>query len=154
MPKTLVRPAISTDFETLLSIDQSSFPPGIAYDSEELSYYMDRKNAYTLVAETDGAIVGFLVMEIIAARSSATLITLDILEKHRRQGYASTLLAASEEILHRSGVERYILQVDENNAGAIAFYRNHGFETVRTIPHYYSNGNNAFLMVKPVHCRP
>jgi [ribosomal protein S18]-alanine N-acetyltransferase len=148
MPKTLVRRASSTDFETLLSIDQSCFPPGIAYDSEELSYYMDRNNSHTLVAETDGTIAGFIVLEIIASRSSATIITLDIPEKHRRQGYASTLLAASEEILHRSGVERYILQVDENNAGAIAFYRKHGFETVHTIPHYYPNGNNAFLMVK------
>ena len=63
MPKTLVRRAASKDFPTLLSIDQNAFPPGIAYDSEELSWFMERENAHTFVAEAGGKIVGFLLME-------------------------------------------------------------------------------------------
>jgi len=46
------------------------------------------------------------------------------------------------------GVEGYDLQVDVTNTGAIAFYKKHGFTTVRTLRHYYANGNDAFLMVK------
>ena len=148
MPKTLVRRAASKDFPTLLSIDQASFPPGIAYNSAELSYFMDREDAHTLVAESDGSIVGFLVMEIAPRRKSATIITLDIPEEHRRQGYASGLLVESEKILRERRVGRYDLQVDVHNEAAIAFYQKHGFETLRVLPHYYSNGNNAYLMTK------
>jgi len=148
MPKTLVRRAASKDFPTLLSIDQASFPPGIAYDSEELSYFMLREDAHTFVAEAGGTIVGFLLMEIAPRRRSATIITLDIPVEYRRNGYATDLLLASEETLKERLVGRYDLQVDVNNAGAIAFYRRHGFETLRVLPHYYVNGNDAYLMTK------
>jgi ribosomal-protein-alanine N-acetyltransferase len=46
------------------------------------------------------------------------------------------------------GVETYDLQVDVTNRPAIAFYKKHGFNTVRTLKNYYANGHDAFLMVK------
>src|SRR5262245_18484269 len=106
MLKTHVRRAASKDFPTLLSIDQAAFPPGIAYDSEELSYFMERENAHTFVAEAGGRIVGFLLMEIVPRRKSATIITLDIPAEYRRNGYATDLLLASEETLKEHQVGR------------------------------------------------
>jgi [ribosomal protein S18]-alanine N-acetyltransferase len=73
---------------------------------------------------------------------------LDVCENQRRNGYGSQLLQRSEDMLLDFGVEAYDLQVDVTNTGAIAFYRRHGFTTVRTLRHYYANGNDAFLMVK------
>jgi len=148
MPKTHVRQAVNSDFPTLLSIDAASFPPGIAYDSSELSYFMKREGAETLVAEIDGNIIGFLLMEVRRRKKSATIITLDIRNQYWRQGHASELLAASEEILRARTIQRYELQVDVTNSGAIAFYEKHGFETVCTLKRYYPNGNDAYLMVK------
>src|SRR5881394_3038756 len=40
------------DFETLWRIDQSCFPPGISYGRLELSAYIRRRGAFTLVAES------------------------------------------------------------------------------------------------------
>jgi ribosomal-protein-alanine N-acetyltransferase len=148
MPKTHVRHAVSSDFPTLLQIDQDSFPPGIAYDYMELSYFMEREGAHTLVAEQNGVIVGFLLVNVLKRRRAATLVTIDIPEKHRRQGIATDLLATSEEILRKQAIVRYDLQVDVENAGAIKFYEKHGFAVVRRLPEYYSNGNDAFLMTK------
>ena len=34
------------------------------------------------------------------------------------------------------------------NHAAIDFYKKHGFGKVRTLRHYYANGNDAYLMVK------
>src|SRR5437899_2350675 len=147
MPKTHIRQAISSDFPTLLSIDEASFPPGIAYDSSELSYFMKREGAETLVAEIDGKIIGFLLMEVRRRKKSATVITLDIVLERRRQGCASELFTASEEILRHRTIQRYELQVDVGNSGAIAFYQKHGFETVCSLKRYYPNGHDAYLMV-------
>jgi len=87
-------------------------------------------------------------MEIHHTRRAATIVTLDVCENHRRNGYASRLLKRSQEMLLDYGVEAYDLQVDVTNAGAIAFYKKHGFKTVKTLRKYYANGNDAFLMVK------
>ena len=148
MAKTLIRHAVKTDFRTLLEIDESSFPRGVAYDSAELSYFMTREGSETLVFESDGQIVAFLILEVHSTRRSATLVTLDVRENHRRCGHASALLKRSEEILMDYGVEIYELQVDVSNRGAIAFYKRHGFKTVRTLKNYYANGNDAYMMVK------
>ena len=148
MTKTLIRHAVPSDFESLLAIDVSSFPGGVAYDATELAYFMNHEGAETIVLEADGTIVAFLIMEIHRNRRSATIVTLDVCENERRNGYGTQLLRRSEEMLIDFGVEGYDLQVDVTNTGAIAFYKKHGFTTVRTLRRYYANGNDAFLMVK------
>jgi [ribosomal protein S18]-alanine N-acetyltransferase len=148
MMKTLIRHAVPADFESLLAIDVSSFPGGVAYDATELAYFMNHEGAETIVLEADGKIVAFLIMEIHRNRRSATIVTLDVCENERRNGYGTQLLRRSEEMLIDFGVEGYDLQVDVTNTGAIAFYKKHGFTTVRTLRRYYANGNDAFLMVK------
>ena len=150
MTKTLVRNAVSADFPTLLKIDKASFPPGIAYDFVELSYFMRRKGARTLVAEVDGDIVGFLLLEIISRRRAATLVTIDIRAERRRNGYGTELLDHSEQILREAAISRYELQVDTANGSALEFYRKHGFAIVNTLKRYYANGNDAYLMVKEI----
>ena len=148
MRKTLIRHAIPADFESLLAIDVSSFPGGVAYDATELAYFINHEGAETIVMEAGGKIVAFLIMEIHRTRRSATIVTLDVCENDRRSGYGTQLLERSEEMLADYGVEVYDLQVDVTNTGAIAFYMKHGFSTVRTLRRYYANGNDAFLMVK------
>jgi ribosomal-protein-alanine N-acetyltransferase len=148
MAKTLIRHAVAADFNTLLEIDEASFPGGVAYDAAELSYFMNRGGAETLVAEEDGGIVAFLILEVHRTRRSATIVTLDVRETHRRSGYGTRLLTRAEDILIDYGVEGYDLQVDVTNRGAIRFYKKHGFQNVRTLQNYYANGNDAYLMVK------
>jgi len=111
----------------LLSIDEACFPPEIAYDAMDLRHMMSRAGAETLVLEEDGRIVAFLLMEVDRNRKTATLVTLDVLKDHRRSGYASSLLARSEQMLAGLGVTSYKLQVDTQNEGAISFYRKNGF---------------------------
>jgi [ribosomal protein S18]-alanine N-acetyltransferase len=148
MAKTLIRHAVREDFETLLEIDEASFPGGVAYDADELSYFMTRDGAETIVAEEDGQIVAFIIMEVHRTRRTATVITLDVREAYRRRGYGTQLLHRAEEILVDYGVEVYDLQVDVTNRNAIQFYKKHAFEVVRTLRNYYANGHDAYLMVK------
>ncbi len=148
MAKALIRHAVREDFETLLEIDEASFPGGVAYDANELAYFMRREGAETLVAEEAGEIIAFLIMEVHRNRRTATIVTLDVREKCRRRGYGSMLLERAEDILRDYGIEIYDLQVDVSNRNAVRFYNKHGFTVVRTLPNYYANGNDAYLMIK------
>jgi len=148
MAKTLIRHAVAADFSELLEIDQASFTRGVAYEADELSYFINRDGAETLVLETDGSIAAFVILEVHRSRRSGTIVTLDVREKYRRNGYGSRLLVRAEDILSEYGAENYDLQVDVSNRGAITFYKKHGFRTVATLPHYYANGHDAYLMVK------
>ena len=148
MTKTLIRHAVRDDFETLLEIDEASFPGGVAYDADELAYFMNRAGAETILVEEDGTITAFLIMEVHRNRRTATIVTVDVREDSRRKGYGTQLLMRAEEILGDYGIELYDLQVDVSNNKAIRFYKKHGFSVVRTLPHYYANGHDAYLMVK------
>lgn len=148
MTKTVIRHAVKTDFETLLEIDEASFPGGVAYDAAELTYFMNREGAETIVAEVDNVIVAFLILEVRRKQRTATVVTLDVRETDRRNGYGSQLLHYCENILSNYSVKAYELQVDVTNHPAMRFYQKHGFRTVRTLRNYYVNGHDAHLMVK------
>ena len=72
MPKTLIRRATRADLPILLEIDKASFPPGVAYDSAELAYFMNRIGSETIVLEHNGKIAAFLIMEVNSRRQAAT----------------------------------------------------------------------------------
>ena len=148
MAKTIIRRATSADFPVLLEIDATSFPEGMAYDSKELSYFMNLRGAETIVLESAGAIAAFLIVDVDRKGKAATIVTLDVRQDCRRLGYGSKLLTRSEEIIAEQDVEVFGLQVDVNNAAAIAFYESHGFRSARKLRHYYANGHDAWLMLK------
>ena len=69
---------------------------------------MDREGAETIVLEVDKTIVAFLIMEVLRNRRRATVVTLDVDERHRRNGYGSQLLKRSEQTLADYGVEKIV----------------------------------------------
>ncbi len=150
------------DFEQLWAIDQECFPAGISYTRLELAFYMRRNRAFTLVAEgesagptaatTAGGILGFLVGEG-SARGAGHIITIDVRPEARRHRLGTALLEAAEERLRGDGSRHVFLETAVNNAPAIAFYKRHGYELIKTIPRYYKNDLDALLLgkrLKPV----
>jgi len=154
-----------TDFVRLWEIDQACFPPGISYSQIELLTYMRRPRAFTLVAErskngkpasgeegaprssaADGAI-GFIVAEA-ERRQAGHIITIDVLEEARGSGLGSKLLLAAETRLKELGCRTVFLETAVDNVSAMAFYKKHQYFLVKTIPRYYSNGVDAFLLKK------
>ncbi len=147
------------DFEQLWAIDQECFPAGISYTRVELAFYMRRPRAFTLVVEgekasataatgqTSRGILGFLVGEA-SARGAGHIITIDVRPEARRQRVGTALLEAAEERLRGDGSRHVFLETAVNNAPAIAFYKRHGYELIKTIPRYYKNHLDALLLGK------
>jgi [ribosomal protein S18]-alanine N-acetyltransferase len=142
------------DFEVLWRIDQSCFAPGISYSRLELAAYIRRQGASTLIAESgeqssakSSAILGFIVVEA-NRRGIGHVITLDVLPALRRFGIGSALLAAAEERLQSVGVTRVFLETAVDNEAALSFYKRYDYFLVKTVPRYYSNGLDAFVLEK------
>jgi len=150
-----------SDFKTLLAIDQSCFPKGIAYTQFELKTYILRRGSFTLIAESadevadgaptseatqDSSILGFIVGE--RDRASGHIITIDVRAQARRHRVGSVLLNSAEEQFRLSKCQRIFLETAADNVGALSFYKRHGFSVVKTIPRYYSNGVDALLLEK------
>jgi ribosomal-protein-alanine N-acetyltransferase len=138
------------DFLALWKVDQDCFAPGIAYSKLELKTYIRRRNAFTLVAEgptEPGSIVGFLVAE--AGRGGVGhIITIDVTAAARRSGVGSQLLKEAEVRLRAAGSRTVMLETAVDNHSALSFYKRHEYFLVKTVPRYYSNGLDAFVLKK------
>ncbi len=145
MPVTL-RAHEPRDFPALLRLDQSCFPPGIAYSKTMLRYFLKLPSADGTVAEDAGRIVGFILTE--ENPPLAHVITLDVAETHRRQGVGSELLAESEKNLALRGVRTILLETATSNEAGVAFWQRHGYRIEATLKRYYLQKIDAYEMRK------
>ncbi len=157
------------DFETLWAIDQSCFDPEIAYSRYELSIYVRRPRAFTLVAQSNGqahdlspntssvdspttasthalSILAFVVAE--SSRGIGHIITIDVHPTARRLRIGTALLGSAESRLRAARCHAVRLETAVDNASALSFYKRHGYDVIKVIPHYYSNGVDALLLEK------
>lgn len=153
------------DLETLWAIDQQCFLPGVAYSRAELATYIGRKGAFTLVAELGGTvalethakrpgdggvvsrIAGFIVGEQNRSRVGH-IISIDVRPESRRLGLGSQLLTTAEKRLRIARCESVFLETAVDNGSALTFYKRHGYDIVKIVPRYYSNGVDAFVLEK------
>ncbi|MFZ0636603.1 MAG: N-acetyltransferase [Candidatus Acidiferrales bacterium] len=134
------------DFDAIYEIDQVCYPPQIAYSRRELSWYLRLPGAEGIVAEVGGRIVGFLVAAY--EKSAAHIVTIDVLEEHRRRAIGTALLREAEERLGRKGVTLIQLETAVDNAAAVAFWKSHGYQSRGILRNYYPGGLNAYAMMK------
>ena len=158
------------DFDELWRIDQECFDPGISYSRMELGHYVRRRRAFTLIAErvpgrqhktvragkTPGHkteatplsnILGFIVVDQ-DARGRGHIITIDVRPAARRTGIGTQLMHAAEQRLSSAGCHAVFLETAVNNLSALSFYKRHGYSVLKTIPRYYQNNLDAFLLGK------
>jgi len=141
------------DFETLWQIDQACFARGISYTRRELAFHIARKRGFTLVAELDGRIVGFVVVDR-HRNGQGHVITIDVLPEARRSGLGSRLMAAAEERLRARGCSVVFLETAVDNAAALAFYKRHGYSIVHSVPRYYLDSLDALVLAKQLAPEP
>jgi ribosomal protein S18 acetylase RimI-like enzyme len=141
-----IRPFEKADFDTLWRIDQACFDPQLAYSRPEMAFYIRRPGSFTLVAEADAEILGFIVAE--TRGKSGHIITIDVVAEARRAGVGSVLLRDAEDQLLRAGARTVALETPVNNAAAIRFYKQKGYFVEKTVTGYYSGQLDALVMTK------
>ncbi|CAM2008062.1 ribosomal protein S18-alanine N-acetyltransferase [Acanthopleuribacter pedis] len=78
----------------------------------------------------------------------AELLRIACRPEHRRRGLAANLLDALLHHCRDAAVTRMFLEVADNNHGAVAFYRRHGFADVGRRKNYYATGRDALLLAR------
>jgi ribosomal-protein-alanine N-acetyltransferase len=75
-------------------------------------------------------------------------VTLDVSPEFRRQGVGRALFDDLLERMRREGAREIRLEVEVENAPALAFYKTFGFRRSRRLDDYYGRGRAAWEMKK------
>ena len=102
-----------------------------------------------LVAEDEGYVVGYILFWV-KYEKQGHIISIAVDKNYRRRKVGSHLLAKAISILSLLKINKIYLEVDENNPGAIEFYKQFNFKIDRVVPSYYENGDGAVVMYLPV----
>lgn len=139
-----------SDFETLYAIDQACYPRGISYSRPMLREFLGMPGAACLVVRVhEGGsftIAGFIIGE--SEGIDARIITIDVLEEHRRKKVGTALLQSMEELLVQRGVRRIELETATSNAAGVAFWERHGYRKTGVLRGYYLGRLDAWKMRK------
>ena len=134
-------------------------PEGIAYPRQEIAWLLRSADALTLAAEHVEEVVAFIALQFRSlgpararlqpsARRRGELITIDVLQKVRRERIGWRLHEALEQEFCRQGGENIELHVAVDNRAAIAFYRRLNYQCVGRVSRYYLDSIDAWRMEK------
>lgn len=100
-----------------------------------------------LVALDDGKIVGFAAT-VPSGQKVARVLMLAVLPEIRRKSIGRNLMEQLYECCSMKGYDTVILEVRKSNRDAITFYELQGFAITGEIDNFYSNGEDAYKMMK------
>lgn len=142
----IIRKVNPNDLNRVFEIENMSFNQSYGLKMFQQLYEM---GIGFLVAEHEGYVIGY-VMFWIKYEFNGHIISIAVDEKYRRLGAGTKLLVKAISILSLLNLDTIYLEVNENNHGAIEFYKKFNFEVDRKVPHYYNNGDGAIVMYLPV----
>ena len=142
----IIRKVNPNDLNRVFEIENMSFNQSYGLKMFQQLYEM---GIGFLVAEHEGDVIGY-VMFWIKYEFNGHIISIAVDEKYRRLGAGTKLLVKAISILSLLNLDTIYLEVNENNHGAIEFYKKFNFEVDRKVPHYYNNGDGAIVMYLPV----
>lgn len=144
--KIKLRKYVPEDFEILYEIDQTCYPPEVAYSRRELRAYLGFPGADCVVAVDGRRQVGFCLT---AHRDGlGYIVTIDVLESHRGKHVGSKLLEESEHRLAANGVSEVDLETATDTESVVAFWLKHGYRKRGLKKGYYPGGRDAHAMRK------
>lgn len=164
-----VRRASKEDVPSVIAVNLRSLPENYWYGFYE--YILLNWPESFLVAEVDDSVVGYAMsrveetadplllgvaggdleaarLQLVEPRRVGHLISIAVLGEYRGRGIGSALLSQTMEVMRGVYmVGSLFLEVRVSNTPAINLYRKYGFKTVRRVPHYYRDGEDAYVMV-------
>ncbi len=140
------------DFEALYGIEEVCFQPPLTFGRRYMRWIVQAQNAATWIAEDDGEMAGFAIVEWTQAihEISAYIQTIEVLPESRAQGIGRELLKHMEGSALEAGASVIWLHVDVDNFAAIRLYEAHDFVCTGRAENYYAPGRAAFLYKKPL----
>lgn len=135
----------SQDFDALYAIEMSCFEPTFRFGRRYMRQLVQRPNTATWIAEENGRLTGFAIVEWAESKSgvAAYIQTIEVLPEARGQGAGGALLGHIEESARLAGAVLIWLHVEATNAAAIRLYEAKGYFCQGRQEDYYPLGRAA-----------
>ncbi len=145
-----IHPLRLKNLNEVLRLNIRCFRKGDNYTKHTFDYLLNEPRTLSYCIQTErGDIVAFAFV-MCDDNGSAHLTTIGVAPEHRRRGLAGMLLDHLERSLLRREVGTLMLEVRVGNTAAQQLYSRIGYHVVQRIAKYYANGEDCFLMMKPI----
>jgi len=136
------------DLNECWRLDQRCFSDGEAYDRETFRYLLFHSQSICYkVVNASGEMIAFVV-GMIETDATGHVVALGVSPEFRRRGYGRRLMRAIEGGFLSRGSGTVRLEVRTSNQVAQKLYLDLGYKIIRRMPHYYTSGDDGYLMVK------
>jgi ribosomal protein S18 acetylase RimI-like enzyme len=138
------------DFAPLYAIEEVCFQPPFRFGRKYMRKLIDSPNAATWIAEEDGRMAGFALVEWTQETGGiiAYIQTIEVAPDRRGRGIGGELLRRVEDSARAVSAQGIWLHVEAKNAAAIGLYEAHGYENEGREEDYYSLGRAALIYGK------
>ena len=154
----VVRKARKEDIPIIMYINRVSLPEN--YPEWFFEEHLERWGEAFYVAEILGKVVGYVMSRVEFGApyvvegtivKKGHIVSVAVLEAYRRRGIGRRLMEHALRALKEVyDCKEVYLEVRVSNIPAIKLYEKLGFRKVRVIPMYYLDGEDAYLMAKPL----
>ena len=107
------------------------------------------RNYYLLTVTLNDEVVAFALVRCVKEEELCHLIKIAVGNNWRGQGIAYNLIKRLFTYMSELGIEKYYLEVAENNLSAINLYQKCGLIQKHLNKGFYSDGKNALIMSRP-----
>ena len=144
----IIRRARISDVSEIFIIERASFIE--PWEPETLTQSIEWFPNSCFVAECKGHIIAFLIgsPQQVSDGFYGHICNLAVMDTYRKLGIGRLLIRRAEHQFMVEGALGIQLEVRESNSDAREFYQKLGYSEVFVFPRYYSNEENAIVMMK------
>ena len=141
-----IRKFTPKDLKRVFEIENMSFHQSYGINMFQQLYEL---GVGFLVIELEEYVIGYVIFWT-KYENQGHIISIAVDKNYRRLGAGSKLLLRAISILSLLNISAIYLEVNENNNGAVEFYKRFDFKIDRVVPNYYDNKDGAIVMYLPV----
>ena len=134
----------------LMRLSMRCFRGSETYNRETFEYLLREPNILGYQALTSNNAISGFVFVLANTGNIAHITTIAVAPEHRKRGVAQLLLDHIDKALIAKGLESIVLEVRISNYAAQNLYSNHGYVIIQKLNEYYNDGEDAYLMSKPL----
>lgn len=152
MTDLMIRKAQVGDVSSIVQIEEQSF--GTPWSENAIRQeIVENENAFYIVAEIDGIVVGYAGIWLILDEGHITNVAVH--PGYRRRHVGSAIMAVLIAVTEQEGIFHHTLEVRSENTAAIRLYENLGFHSSGVRKGYYSDtGEDALIMWRSISKTP
>ncbi len=146
--KGSLRQLLPSDLNELWQLDMRCFVDGEHYERETFRHLLSKPDAIARQIRSEYDEMSAFAIGVIDPDGVGHITTVGVAPEYRRRGLARLILQEIERTFIARGVTTVRLEVRTCNVAAQRLYEQLGYVTVQRLNHYYSNGDDGYLMVK------